>query len=521
MIPKRTKSLIVLLCAVLVLAGSFASVFARGAAEEAPVRNELRVAVPANPDSLDASIAAVRHSQNVSWQIFDSLVFQNDDLEIEPALAESWEVSEDGTKYTFTLRRGVEFHNGEPFDAHAVVYSWERGRAPGVQWRTYWNRAKEVEAVDDYTVVVRTEEPDVQLLTAMAQHWNMVAPEYAEEVGLDAFSQAPVGTGPFVFVEWIQEERVVLEANENYWREGLPYVDKVIFRPIPESSTRVAAVQTDEIDIVNQLSYEQAMQLEGNPGIEVINYPLDRVYYITFNNLTSGVGEPTENKLVRQAMNYAVDIDAIINALFGGFATPATGLITEFNLGFDPDLDPYPYDPEKAMELLAEAGYPDGFSMGFAAPSGVYANFEEVVEAIQGYLGDVGIETDLEIMESGRFWDLEASKELPPLFGDSWSERGEALPRLIGALGGWDAPYSAWSDPVIDDYIAQIQVTVDDNERAALYRELQHYMYEDPPFIYLYMPETFEAVRSRVMNYRPRGAEDYYLMDVYIEGAGR
>ncbi len=508
-----TRTLVV---AALVLAAG-GMLYAGGAAEEPAPRNELRVAVPANPDSLDASIAAVRHSQNVSWQMFDSLVFQNDDLEIEPALAESWEVSDDGTEYTFYLREGVEFHNGEPFNADAVVYSWERGRAEGMQWRTYWNRAEEVEAIDEYTVVVRTDEPDVLLLTSMAQHWNMVPPEYAEEVGVDEFSRNPVGTGPFKFVEWVQEERVVMERNENYWREGLPHLDRVVFRPIPESATRVAAIQTDEIDIVNQLDYEQAQQLERGTGIEVITYPLDRVFYVTFNNLTSGVGEPTEDVRVRRAMNYAVDIEAIINALFGGYAEPATGLLTRFNLGYDETIDPYPYDPDRARELLAEAGYEDGFSMGFAAPSGVYSHFEEVVEAIQGYLAEVGIEADLDIMESGRFWDLQADKELPPLFADSWSERGEALPRLTGALGGWDAPYSAWSESEIDDYLEQIRVTFDEQERAELYSELHRYMHENPPFIYLYSPETFEATRDRVRNYRPRGAEDYYLMDVYIE----
>ena len=217
-------------------------------------------------------------------------------------------------------------------------------------------------------------------------------------------------------------------------------------------------------------------------------------------------------------MNYAVDMEAIIDALFDGYAQQATGLITPANLGFDASIDPYPYDPDRARELLAEAGYPDGFFMEFAGPAGAYINFEEVCEAIQGYLREVGIETNLEIMESGRYWDLEAEKQLPPLFGDSWSERsGEALPRLKGALDGWDASFSAWSDPVIDDYLAEISITVDPDVRAGLYAELQAYMMDDPPFIYLYIPETFEATRSNVKDYFPRAAEDYFLMHTYIE----
>ncbi len=514
----RKNQLIGLGLSLLVLFG--AGTVLAGGGREAPVEtvSTLRVAVPTFPNSLDASIAAERNAQNVAWQMFDSLVWANEQNIIEPALARDWDVSDDGTTYTFYLREDVVFHNGEPFNADAVVYSWERGTQPHIEWSDRWGRAESVEAIDEYTVRITTEEPDPLLLGVMAQHWNIIPPQYTQEVGDDGFSQAPVGTGPFEFVEWVREGRIVMRANPNYWREGLPRVDEVVFRPIPESSTRMAAIQTGEVDIVNRLTVEQADALEGVPGVNVVTYPIDRVFYIAFNNLTTGVGEPTEDPLVRRAMNYAVDRQAIIDSLFGGRAQLATGLMTESNLGYDHSIEPYPYDPDRARELLAEAGYPDGFEMGFAAPAGAYTNFEQVAEAIQGYLADVGIVTDLEIMESGRYWDLEAEKALPPLFGDSWSERsGESLPRLLGALGGWDASFSAWSDPTIDDYLARIGVTVDQDERAQLYRELHRFMYDDPPFIYLYVPETFEATRDNVVDYLPRAAEDYFLMFTYIE----
>ncbi len=497
-----------------------AGIVAAGGQSEAPedATKTLRVAVPTFPNSLDASIASERNSQNVAWQMFDSLVWANDDNVIEPALAQDWEVSEDGTEYTFYLREDVAFHNGEPFNAEAVVYSWERGIQPEIEWSDRWARADSVEAVDEYTVLITTEEPDPLLLGVMAQHWNIVPPQYVEEVGNDGFGEAPVGTGPFEFVEWAREDRIILQANEDYWRDGLPKVDEVIYRPIPEASTRMAAIQTGEIDIVNRLTAEQAEALESVDGVNVVTYAVDRTFYIAFNNLTSGVGEPTEDPRVRRAMNYAVDRQAIINSLFEGRAQLSTGLMTESNLGYDQSIDPYPYDPERARELLAEAGYPDGFEMGFAAPAGAYTNFEQVVQAVQGYLSEVGIETSLEIMESGRYWDLEAEKQLPPLFGDSWSERsGEALPRLRGALGGWDASFSAWSEPTIDEYLDEISVTIDQEERAQLYSELHNYMYENPPFIYLYVPETFEATRDNVVDYRPRAAEDYFLMFTDIQ----
>jgi peptide/nickel transport system substrate-binding protein len=304
----------------------------------------------------------------------------------------------------------------------------------------------------------------------------------------------------------------------DYWDEGYPKVENLIFRPIPESSTRVAAITTGDIDVVGRLSAEEAAQLDGAEGVDVITYPVDRVYYIAFNNLTSGKEQPTEDPKVRQAMNYAVDVDAIIDALFDGHARASTGYVTPADWGYDKEIQPFGYDPDKAKALLAEAGYPDGFEMDFACPSGAYTNFEQVCEAIQGYLGDVGIQTNLDLMESGKYWDLEANKELPPLFGDSWSETsGEAYPRLQGALGGMDASYSAWSDPTIDDYLDKISTEMDDDARAELYVNLQRYMQENPPFIYLYEPVTFEAKSSKVQDYRPRAAEEYFLNYTWIE----
>jgi len=484
---------------------------------EPPTGGELTIALTTFPNALYLPQAAERNAFNAGWQLYDSLVFIENDGSLSPALAESWEVSDDGTTYTFNLRQDVTFHNGEPFTAEAVVFSWEQGRKPENEWFNYWENATNVEAVDTYTVQITTDGPQPLFLREMAQNWPMIPPQYFQEVGEEGFLQNPVGTGPFQLVEWAQGDRIVMEKNPDYWREGFPLIDSLIFRPIPESSTRVAAIQTGEVDIVTRLSAEEAASLEGAQGIEVVSYPVNRSYYIAFNNLTTGVGEPTEDVQVRLAMNYAVDVDAIIDALFNGYARPATGMVTPGEWGYDETLEPYGYDPDRARELLVEAGYPDGFSMGFACPIGAYTNFEQVCEAVQGYLADVGIETELELMESGAYWDLEAAKELPPLFGDSWSTvEGEALARLNGSLRGFDASYAAWEDPVITELLQEIETTVDDNARAELYVELQRYMQENPPFIYLYEPVTFEAYTDRVENFKPRPSEQYFLYDVQV-----
>ncbi|MBF0257928.1 MAG: ABC transporter substrate-binding protein [Desulfamplus sp.] len=478
----------------------------------------LQVALTSMPNSLDLCYGADRNASNAGWPLFNSLVMVNDDGVLEPALAESWTVSDGGKIYSMKLRKGVKFHNGEDFNADSVIFSWKRGTGKDVTWRKKWDIVKEIEKIDDFTIKLKLEAPYPLLLRQISYFWNIVPEGYLKEVGEDGFIKHPVGTGPFKFVEWKKGDRLIYEANLNYWEKDKPKVEKLIFRPIEESSTRVAAIKTGEIDIVSRLSSEEAAMLKGVPGVDVIEYPVDRVFYITFNNLTSGKGLPTENKLVRQAINHAVDINAIIDSLFNGHGKPTNGFFVPTNLGYDKDLKPFEYNPEKAKKLLKEAGYPDGFSIELAAPTGAYSQFEQVCEAIQGFLGEVGIKVKLTLMESGKYWDLEAKKELPPMFGDSWSCReGEPLERLEGTLGGFKQSYSVWQDPKIDELLAKVATLPDENERATLYVELQRYMQENPPFIYLYQPMTFEAVSSKVKNYRPRAAEDYYLKDVSKE----
>ena len=477
-------------------------------------KGTLRVALSTFPNSLFIPLTAERNADNAATQLFDSLVYTDTEGVTQPALAESWEISEDGTVYTFYLREGVTFHNGEAFTADDVITTWEVGSEVG-DWTDKYTLVT-VEKVDDYTVTLTTEAPNPELFDTIHDFWAVIPNEYYAEVGLDGFQEHPIGTGPFMFEEWVKGDHITYTANPDYWQEGYPRVETLIFRPIPESSTRVAAVSADEVDIVGRLSSEEAASLEGVEGVTVISYPVTRIYYIAFNNLTTGLDQPTMDPKVRQAMNYAVDVDTIIDALFDGNGVPAAGYVASSELGYG-NVDPFGYDPDKAMELLAEAGYADGFEMDMACPEGAYTNFEEVCEAVTGYLGEVGITVNLEIMESGQFWELEAAKELPPLFGDSWSTgSGEALRRLTGALGGWDAAYSSWSDPVLDDLIAKISTTVDYDARKALYEELQVYMQENPPFIYLYEPVAFEAVQDRVRDYHPRSSESYWLYEAWV-----
>jgi peptide/nickel transport system substrate-binding protein len=489
-------------------------------AAEAPMaegpQGTLRVGLPAEPSSLYIPTTPDKISDIAASQLYDPLVFQNSAGEIVPALAESWESSEDGTVWTFKLRQGVTFHNGDPFTADDVVATWEYGSAETSSWPEKYTIATSVEKVDDFTVKVTTDGPKPLLMVTMHDFWSIIPKKYMDEVGVEAFLQKPVGTGPFMFKEWVKGEQLTYVANPDYWQKEYPKAAELVFRFIPESATRVAAIQQDEVDIVTRLSAEEADSLKSVDGVKVVQYQVPRIYYMAFNNLSGSDSDAIRDPKVRQAINYATDVDGIITALFAGNGQRAAGYVASSELGYG-IVPPFPYDPEKAKALLAEAGYADGLEMGMACPTGVYAAFEEVCQAIVSNLGDVGITVNLEMMESGAFWDLMVKKELPEMSGDSWAdESGESYNRMAGALGGMDAGYSLWTDPKIDETLSKISSELDREKRKALYEDLQVYMQENPPFLYLYEPVTFEATRDRVTGYTPRPSEMLYLYDTGV-----
>lgn len=476
---------------------------------------ELTIALPNEPTSLYMPRAADRTASNASWPLYDSLVWVTLDNEVEPALAESWEVSEDGTQYTFHLRQDVVFHNGEAFTSDAVLATWEFGQDDSNDYANQYADIS-VEVVDDYTVILDTGTPDPLFLVLLWDNWAIIPPAYMREVGIDAFAANPVGTGPFKFVERLPGDRIVYEANLDYWREGKPGVANLTFRTIPDVTTRVAAVQTGEVDIVNRLTIDDVQILQGASNVEIISYPNDRVYYVGFKNVGNGVGTSLEDALVRQAMNYAVNKEGLINGIFGGEAVPISGFTVSSNLGYDDAIQPYSYDPDRARELLAEAGYEEGFEIGMGCPTDAYTNINFVCLAIQRDLGAVGIEVVLEFRTSNSYWNEEFYGTVGPMYVDSWSSAvGEAFPRLDGSLTPGNY-YNTWVDDTITDYITNIGSTVDRGERATLYAELQAYMYDNPPFIYLYQLNLFEATTSRVEGYNPRAAENYYTFNITV-----
>lgn len=483
-------------------------------AQDAP-SGDLIVVLPNDPTSLYWPNASDRTAGNAARPMYDFLVVITPQGDLQPGLATDWDISEDGMTYTFTLREGITFHNGEAFTADDVVATWEFGADEANQFSNYY-QGTTVEAVDDFTVVITTPEPDPTRFTIIAQEWPIIPGDYIREVGIEGFEAAPIGTGPFIFQERIVGESISYTANPDYWVEGQPGVASVTFRVIADSATRLAAALAGDVHISPRLSAEEFAQVEAADNLNGLSYATDRIYYAAFKNIGNGVDSPVTNQLVRQAMNYAVDTQFIIDEIFLGAASPVASFTAPGTLGFSDTVEPYGYDPDLAMELLAEAGYPDGFTISMGCPNDAYLNINDVCQAVEIDLEAVGIEVELDIMSTDVYWEQEFYGATGPVFVDSWSSNlGEAFNRLEGALMPGEF-FSAYTDENIVDFINQIRVTIDRDERAALYTELAAYMNENPPFIYLYQPVSFEAVNVAVQGYETNSAESYFLNAVTL-----
>ena len=479
--------------------------------------NILIVALPNDPTSLYGPNMSDRTADNAGSPLYDTLILQTANNELLPGLATAWEVSEDNLTYTFTLREGVTFHNGEAFTADDVVATWEYGKTETNEYAGQYAIADSVTAVDDFTLQITTATPDPLFYTRISEDWPIVPGDYIREVGIEGFEAAPVGTGPFVFVERLPGERISMSKNPAYWQEGQPGVDGIEFRIIEDSSTRVAALLAGDVHVVSRLSSEEYAAVTADENVVGISYPTDRVYYVAFKNVGNGVGTPIEDVRVRQAMNYAVDKDTIIDAIFSGAASSVASFTVPGNLGYDESIAAYPYDPAKAQELLAEAGYADGFSIGMGCPADAYLNINDVCLAIETDLEAVGIDVELALLSSDVYWSEAQYGATGPMLVDSWSSSvGEAMPRIEGALTPGEY-YAVWEDATIVEFLTGIQTTVDRDARAQLYRDLSVYMNENPPFIYLYQPVSFEAISAKLEGYTVNNAEQFFLAGVSIK----
>ncbi|HEX7223809.1 MAG TPA: ABC transporter substrate-binding protein [Candidatus Limnocylindrales bacterium] len=389
----------------------------------------LTVGLAAEAESLDPALVYQSAGQSVVYAIFDTILTIAPDGTLGPGLAETWEVV-DPTTIELALRDDVTFHGGEePFDAESVRFSilriMDRDPVTGEpitddaaklnsQWIRDFGAVDDVEVVDEATVRITLTRSDVGILDALGRTFA-VPPEYVGRVGNDGFAQAPVGTGPFVFDEWIKDDHTTLSKNPDYWASprGEPLVDTVVFRPIPDASTRLNELLSGGVDLIADPSPDQIDRIEEAGG-RVPTTADARRYMIWLSTDGKGALAEDPNKTpaqatalealakpeVRLALNLAVDRQAIIETLLQGRGEPMTGIFVPGDLGYDPDLPPFDYDPDLARELLAGAGYPDGFEVDLDVCT---CDRSDLPEAVAGELAKVGVRVNLNPAEISQF----------------------------------------------------------------------------------------------------------------------
>lgn len=450
---------------------------------------------------------------NVLFNLFDALIFKNPDGTFAPALAESWRAVDDIT-WEFKLRDGVTFHNGEPLTAAAVEYSVNRILDPDANSpiRGGFTFIEEVEVTGDLELVIHTNAP-TPLAEAYFSELFIVPPAYYEEVGPAAFAASPVGTGPFAFVDWTRDVSLRLTANPDYWR-GAPSVPAVTFQPVPEAITRFSSLSAGEADIITQVPPSLTASVESAHGARLETVDAARVIYLGINTLSAN--EALTDARVRQALNYAVDKNGIVDGIFGGLATPTTGLLTEIDFGYNPNVEPFPYDPERARELLEEAGYGSGLELTLGTPSGRYVNDVQVAQAVAAQLQDVGVSVDVAVREYGAFTGELFSGTAPDLFLIGWGNAPLDADFIYWPLLYTGELLSFFSNAELDALLEVGHTSVDRAAREAAYADAAELIHEEAPMVFLYKQKDAYGVSDR-LEWEPRADEFIWLYSATLK----
>jgi len=482
----------------------------------------------ADADALDPHMTTLGNSADVIVNVFDGLVrFKAGTTEIEPALATDWEISDDGLEYVFHLREGVEFHDGTAFNAEAVVFDIERqldsdhpyyleGSYPYAGFSL--GMIDEVTAVDEYTVKFRLENPYAPFLKNLAMFATMiVSPEAVKEYGEDIFKN-PVGTGAFKFVEWVRDDHITLEANEDYW-DGRPYLDELIFTVIPNNQTRLLELEEGNIHLMEGLNPTDIERVRDNEELDLLEAPGLNIGYIALHNEK----EPFDNKNVRKAMNYAINKEEIAEYLMGGQATVAKGPLPPTIWSYDESLEGYPYDPDEAKRLLEEAGYGDGFEFTlrtYSAPRSYNPVGARLATAVQQYLSQVGIDAEIEQLEWGTYIEEgKAGKHTAAFFG--WIADNGDPDNFLNVFFNSDNRGSTnrafYVNEEVDRLLEEAQQITDEAEREELYQEVQQIVVDDAPFVFLNHMKMQIPIRKSVENYVLYPTNNKYFHKVWLD----
>lgn len=488
------------------------------ASPQVSAQRTLTVAVPSDVATLDPHDTNDYISGMVNLHLYNRLVKMNSEGGLEPDLATSWNVSPDGLDWTFHLRQDVVFHDGTPLTAYVVKDSFDRIRldTTGKLRSSVYNFLCGVDVVDDYTVKLTACEPFGAFLPNISSVLNggIVNVAAVERAG-DSYSRNPVGTGPFRFVEWVPGDRIVLEANPDYFEPGVPTVDRLVFQVVPEAATRMIMLQTGEVDAIYPVPMTDIGRLRSMPGVAVRTAPKNQVLFLSLNQDFP----PFQDVRVRRAINHSINAPLIIGRLYSGAASVPDSYVSRVTIGHHPT-GVYEFDPERAKQLLDEAGWtpgPDGIrvkngqALRFVAylPRGRYPMDVEVAQAVQGFLRAVGIDMQLNILETG-VWLAERAKNANEAGHDAfmfaWGPAANDIDWTTRSLfgsdyfppGGWNLSF--YSNPTVDELATLGMQLTDEAQRNEVYRQIQAIVYEDAVYVPLVNLHHVFATRADLDN---------------------
>ena len=512
---------------------------------ESDPSRELIIGLAGDAYSLDPYPLNETITNGINHHIFEPLVRKNPMLENEGVLAESWEVNEDGTLWTFKLREGVTFHNGNTFDVNDVLYSYERALTDMSAFKGMLSTLDTMRAIDDYTFEMTMIQPNVLLLSQI-NSLVIMDKETCENLSDEEIALIPIGTGMYKLVEHVREDKIVFERNEAYWGEK-PQATKVTFKPITNEGTRTANIISGAVDMITDVPVRDTVIIETDETIEILDAPSLRVIYLNLAGWTATPSLDAEKQMitpdgsnpfqkieVREAVYRAIDEETIIKQIMNGFAEPAASYIPEGFNGYNPTIERLSFDPAKAEALLDEAGYPkqdDGyrFEITLDASNDRYINDGDIAAAVAGYLEKVGIKVNINLMSRTVFFSyISASNKVGDnthLCMTGWADSGGE-----STLMGMDMIYSKTQDgPVkdgfggvnrgfytnekVDALVDQAMSTTDEVTRDKIMQEAWKIAADDISYIPLHFQKDIYAVKDRI-TYTPRYNKYVYAWDV-------
>lgn len=481
--------------------GSSAGSKTASASQTAQTRTDLNMALSVDPDGLDPQRTTAASTFQITNNIYDTLLRVNTDGTLKEGLAESWETSEDGLTLTFRLRSGVTFHNGNPCNAEAVVSSFERLQAEdSPRAADYANFTFTAQGED--TVVVTCAELDVAALSSFAYPWSAIV----DTSVTDTLKNSPVGTGPYKLKEWVPQQSLTLEKNPDYY--DTVNLETITFKMMPDATSQIASLRSGELDIIS-VSGDQVAAFENDPQFNIVQAPSNGIQLMAMNL----ANEALSDVRVRQAINYAVDKQSLIDTVWWGYGEPIGSHYPTVLKEYVDLNDTYSYDPEKAKELLAQAGYADGLTLEMYLPKS-YPAYVSAGQVIADSLKEVGITCNITIVEwaawlsdvyNGRNYDLTVV-----------GHTGRLDPYVLLARYQSDSSenYFNYSNPEVDELLSGYKSEKDEAKRTEMVQQVEQILAEDVPAYYIQTPITLYVTSSAVEGFEIYPIDIYEMKDV-------